>query len=692
MVVFLSDNYRRLAWRRRQPISQSAGSLDKTPRPLLRILCGVIAAFVLFTCAGFAQASAHQGLPGPSYSKAVLDSGRTQSCGYPKCYTLSLTVTGQGQIEGGSSSTGAFSCSSTCNILIAAGSTVTISGAAAQGWSLAAYTGACAVYPPTEQCSFTMNANTNAGTTFQQIFLLSAGYSGLGTITSSPSGLSCPSAVDCSGYFPAYSTVELTAVPAAGWYVAGWTQGCSSSSATCNITMSGNEAAFVVFQQTTYSLAVTDSGSGTVTSSPTGINCGSVCSADFASGTQVSLTASPSQGSAFTGWSGACTGTGGCSVTMNVATNVTATFAPLASEKVLYSFKGGSDGADPNSVVALGTTLYGTTSDGGANGVGTVFKVTSKGAEKLLHSFGVGTDGASPMAGLINVGGTLYGTTSAGGTYGFGTVFSITQTGNETVIYSFKGGSDGAKPVTSLVILGGYLYGTTQNGGSSNCPSANGFEGCGTLFKMTTQGAKSLLYTFNGGSDGANPQAPVVNVLGVLYGVTTNGGTGGWGTAFKVTQKGVETVIHTFGLGGGDGVQPQGGLTNVSGLLFGESGGGTNSVGTVFKLSPSGAEAVIYSFSEGVEGWEPGGGLLNLTGTLYGTTRNGGTNGWGTVFSVTQQGAETPLYSFKGGSDGGYPQSGVVSVKGLLYGTTSAGGGTGCGGQGCGTIFEITPD
>jgi uncharacterized repeat protein (TIGR03803 family) len=203
--------------------------------------------------------------------------------------------------------------------------------------------------------------------------------------------------------------------------------------------------------------------------------------------------------------------------------------------------------------------------------------------------------------------------------------------------------------------VGGTLYGTTQTGGGTGC---EGGVGCGTVFKVTPKGVESVLYSFQGGSDGALPLGDLINVLGTLYGTTYGGGAtgtgcanGGCGTVFKVTLKGVESVLHSF-QGGSDGANPNAGLVNVG-------------------------------------------------GTLYGTTTQGGDGtgagcadgGCGTVFNVTPKGVESVLQSFAGGSDGASPSGDLINVLGTLYGTTNKGGGTGCGGPGfgCGTVFKVTP-
>jgi uncharacterized repeat protein (TIGR03803 family) len=356
---------------------------------------------------------------------------------------------------------------------------------------------------------------------------------------------------------------------------------------------------------------------------------------------------------------------------------------PSHTYGVLYSFKGGSgDGEDPYAgLIRVKGRLYGTTYEGGANGDGTVFAITTSGAETVLHSFGGSGDGALPLAGLLNVKGTLYGTTFEGGANGDGTVFAITTSGAETVLYSFKGGSgDGADPVATLINVKGTLYGTTFLAGAN---------GDGTVFKITTSGTETVLHNFPTGSrDGLFPYAGLFNVKGTLYSTTYAGGADSFGTVFSITTSGAETVLYSFKGAPGDGLFPYAGLLNVKGTLYGATyEGGANYNGTVFAVTTSGAETVLHSFGGSGDGEDPEAGLINVKGTLYGTTYDGGANGDGTVFAITTSGAETVLHSFKGGSgDGEDPEAGLLNVKGTLYGTTFEGGANGDG-----TVFLLKP-
>jgi uncharacterized repeat protein (TIGR03803 family) len=175
-------------------------------------------------------------------------------------------------------------------------------------------------------------------------------------------------------------------------------------------------------------------------------------------------------------------------------------------------------------------------------------------------------------------------------------VFKLDPMGNETVVYSFTGGADGAEPRAGLVRdAAGNLYGTTFVGGAtvSSCP--NGVQGCGVVFKLDPMGNETVLHTFTGGADGAEPLASLIrDAAGNLYGTTFTGGTTGsscsdvygCGVVFKVGPLGNQTVLHSF-TGGVDGSSPYGGLLSFQGLVYGmaERGGAGNG-GVVFKVQP----------------------------------------------------------------------------------------------------------
>jgi len=376
--------------------------------------------------------------------------------------------------------------------------------------------------------------------------------------------------------------------------------------------------------------------------------------------------------------------------------------------KELYVFGGTPDGASPLSgLTLLNGVLYGTTLNGSKNyctascqnnfcylGCGTIFQVSDSGTESITYNFqgnyNNAGDGSWPFDTLIGVNGTMYGTTSGGGGPGdHGTVFSVTPSGAEHKIYAFQGGTDAEDPEAPVVEQNGTLYGTTVIGGGSGC----GGNGCGTVFAVSASGSESVLYRFQGGTDGYRVFAGLTPLHGKLYGATLQGGGSGCGgsgcgTLFSIDPaSGKESVLYRFG-GTTDGAFPNG-LTVLHGTLYGTTeGGGNKSSGTFFSFGKSGLQT-LYNFQDIPDGNLPGANLIAVHGTLYGTTVGGGTQGKGTVFSITPSGSETVLYSFLGGTDGSDAQGPLVQKGHWLYGTTYQGGNTGCSGNGCGTIFKV---
>jgi uncharacterized repeat protein (TIGR03803 family) len=342
----------------------------------------------------------------------------------------------------------------------------------------------------------------------------------------------------------------------------------------------------------------------------------------------------------------------------------------------------------------------------------------------IVYNFTGGADGGWPFSGLIaDSAGNLYGTTNVGGNTssschlgnGCGLVFKIDSSGNQSVVYTFTGGADGSNPHAALIRdQDGNLYGTTTGGGknASSCPLTTG--GCGVVFKIDSSGKETVLYSFAGGSDGADPVAPLVrDAAGNLYGTTLSGGSPGGicgsygcGVIFKVDTSGNETLLHTF-QGGADGSHPAGGvLRDSAGNLYGMSEGGGKSsfcvggCGFIFKLDPSGNETILYSFN-GPDGALPIGELTrDDAGNFYGTTELGGNVstlcglGCGVVFKLDTLGNESVLYAFSGDLDGAAPQTGVIrDPGGNLYGTTYYGRNLtgGCRSLGCGVVFRLDP-
>jgi uncharacterized repeat protein (TIGR03803 family) len=376
---------------------------------------------------------------------------------------------------------------------------------------------------------------------------------------------------------------------------------------------------------------------------------------------------------------------------------------PGITESVLYSFAGIPDSKTPVSSLTLGIdgNLYGTSYNGGANNVGSVFSITPAGAETVLYSFSGGVhgspDGKLPFTALIQGNdGNFYGTTELGGAFGAGTAFQVTPAGAETVLYSFgagaNGATDGAFPEAALILgSDGNFYGTTASGGLNQA---------GTVFQLTPAGQETPIYSFAGNSaplDGTGPRATLIQGNdGSFYGTTVAGGANDEGTVFQVTSAGIETVLYSFanGAGGVDGEEPAAALIQGSdGNFYGTTTfGGTNDTGTVFRLTPAGIETVLHSFgpSGSPDGAYPVASLIQTSdGSFYGTTTGGGLVGTGTIFQLSPANNEAVLYSFASGngtSDGTNPHAALIQTSdGTFYGSTENGGSFGAG-----TVFELS--
>jgi uncharacterized repeat protein (TIGR03803 family) len=372
----------------------------------------------------------------------------------------------------------------------------------------------------------------------------------------------------------------------------------------------------------------------------------------------------------------------------------------------LYSFTGSGDGGNPlSNLVMVADRLYGTTFVGGAYGAGEVFELSTLGdgiwKEKVLYSFTGGADGANPYyAGVIFDGaGNLYGTTVGGGTFGFGTVFELSPTNagwSESVLYSFAGGNDGASPYAGVIFdVAGGMYGTTFAGGS---------YGDGTVFRLTPsrsgQWTEHVILAFDG-SNGSSPLGGLVSDGASFYGVTEGGGEYGAGVAYGLVPNGsggwTESVLHSFG-SGSDGSYPYAEVLalDTRGNLYGTtSGGGVLQAGTVFKLSQNASgswgEIVLYTFDGAVAGNPYSGVILDGKANLYGTCANGnGETTVGSVFELSPQPSgkwnNRNLLMFTRGN-GEFPEAPVMrDAYGNLYGTTLLGGASGMG-----VVYEVTP-
>jgi uncharacterized repeat protein (TIGR03803 family) len=340
------------------------------------------------------------------------------------------------------------------------------------------------------------------------------------------------------------------------------------------------------------------------------------------------------------------------------------------------------------------------------------------GTETVIYNFNSYTgDGLYPYSGLVaDKAGNLYGTTYQGGANNVGSVFELKLSGGvwtETLLYSFAGDAtgDGEYPVYSPLVFdaAGNLYGTTQYGGSTSC-------NCGTVFELTKSGStwkETVLHAFLGSAqkDGYGPQAGLsLDTAGNLYGTTYQGGTFNVGTVFqlqpsKTTWK--YKVIHNFNTQNGGAGYPLGGITpGANGYFYGTTyyGGFAYNAGTIYRLFEARNSWVgenVFYFLEGGDGIYPDSSLaMDAKGNMYGTTYYGGaaetcSGGCGTVYKLTAGAnnsyTQSVIYSFKAGvKDGQYPFDGAgvtLDAKGDLYGTTYQGGST----ENAGTVYELKP-
>jgi uncharacterized repeat protein (TIGR03803 family) len=320
-------------------------------------------------------------------------------------------------------------------------------------------------------------------------------------------------------------------------------------------------------------------------------------------------------------------------------------------------------------------------------------------------------DGIGPNGGMIQgTDGNFYGTTIFGGAnnqpnegnYGDGTVFKLTPAGKLTTLYSFcnTGGdkcTDGQIPYFALVQgADGDFYGATLYGGGFT--TGNNHFGDGTIFKVSATGTFTSLHQFTGGDDGALPYGALTQGSdGNFYGVTAEGGSTGFGTLFKITSSGTLTTIYTF-KNGQDSEGPDAGLVQGDdGDFYGTTGPVPNgNDGTFFKVSAGGAYTYLGEFAKPSSTFSTYS-ILSLAGdgNFYGTTPYSGVNNSGTVYRVTPAGTFTTLYSFCTQTDcvdGSIPFAGVIpGADGSLYGTTLSGGTNQVNGMtgGDGTFYRV---
>jgi len=308
----------------------------------------------------------------------------------------------------------------------------------------------------------------------------------------------------------------------------------------------------------------------------------------------------------------------------------------------------------------------------------------------VVYNFGSNSgDPTQPyFSGIIAQGrdGDLY-SAANGGANDFGAVFKVSSAGTLSTLYSFTGGNDGEFPYGGLTLgSDGNFYGTTFAGGS---------DSYGTVFKITPTGSLSTLHAFKNAKDGAFPTAPPVQgVDGKFYGTTCQacGGTDrplsgpSYGTIYKIETCGKFTPLYQFD--GAHGQSPTAPLVQgVDGRFYGTTeNGGVNGYGVIFAITPAGKLTVLYNFDVTHGAAATGPLAQGNDGNFYGTTLAGGATGYGVVYTISPRGNLTVLHSMNGSTDGGIPYAGLVqATDGNFYGANSTGGEFGFG-----TIFMIT--
>jgi uncharacterized repeat protein (TIGR03803 family) len=302
-----------------------------------------------------------------------------------------------------------------------------------------------------------------------------------------------------------------------------------------------------------------------------------------------------------------------------------------------FDFTNGS-GPDGQLLRLPDGTLLGTALNGGAHSGGTIFRVTTNGILTTVYDFGSVTnasgpplDGAHPWSGLtLASDGNYYGTTERGGTQNFGVVFGLTPNGTLTNVVPFDGVNSGY-PQGALQFAGanlvlapdGDLYGTTPVGR------------IGSIFTFAPGGGVDTVYGFSAGTNGYLPIGGLALGLdGCLYGTTAYGGAYGYGIIFKITTDGLFTNLYSFD--GTNGAQPAATLLLVGDTFYGTTMvGGSASNGVIFRFETNGAYTNLYSFQGLADGANPDGGLtLGLDGNLYGVAEYGGADNNGTLFEL----------------------------------------------------------
>ena len=565
----------------------------------------------------------------------------------PGIHTLHVAKAGAGTVT---SSPAGIDCGATCSAEFTDGTVVTLTAVAAAGSTFTGWSGDCS---GTGTCTVTMDQSRAVTATFAiHTLTVSKVGSGSGTVTSSPAGIDCGAI--CSASFAGGTIVTLTATAAPGSAFTGWGGACNGTG-SCTVTMDQDRAVSATFDLVgtrTLTVTRTGPGSGTVTSAPAGIDCGSTCSASFPVETMVTLTATAAAGSIFTGWTGDCSGTGTCTVTMDQARAVTATFVPVGT--CTKNWDGGA-----------GTTSWDDPANWAPDGVPTATDVACIGSGFTVDHSAGNTDAVSRLQSsgtLILSSGTL-------------SLADATNASSAT-IFTQSGGTLGG--VGALTVSGSFVWtggeqtdaGTTVlaagASGTINAPgSAVSLHGGRTLQNSGTLGwSAGTIYAYEGatvenaGTLNASGDdtllflgfgaAPLLHNTGTLR-KSAGGGTSTIAVAID-NDGSVQANTGTLALGSADAAVAQTGSFGVAAGATLEFAGGSHTLAAGSSVSGAGT----VKTSGGLVGF---GGSYNVNGT---TAVAGGTA------NVAGAAATTGTLTQSGGTLGGV---GALTVSGSFVWT-----------------------
>ncbi len=296
-----------------------------------------------------------------------------------------------------------------------------------------------------------------------------------------------------------------------------------------------------------------------------------------------------------------------------------------------------TNGSNPQAALTLGPDgdFYGTAQNGGTNNGGTVFKMTPDGTLTNLAFFS-NQNNINPYTALVQgANSNFYGSTQNASAAGDGNIFEMTSNGTVGIIYSFTGGLDGNEPIGALAQgADGNFYGLTTGAAA---------HGHGGFFQMTPAGALTNLYSFTGGTDGYNPVGALVQGTdGGFYGVTRRNVLSGfqfYGTVFRISSSGALTILHTNNPAVyGDGEYPFAGLLEgADGNFYGTTLYSDSTLnGTLFRITSTGVYTTLATFNGSDDGGQPKAALVqDAAGNFYGTTTIGGPFGKGSIFRFT---------------------------------------------------------